>query len=120
MSRRSTVAQSKQAERDVGALLGGRRLHAGEWYGGGDIDVVSVNKESGLDDESWVAQVKQRKDVAGYIQEGMQQLELVEKGRRINPLKLLVIVTKPGRGNPAETYVMMKASEWLRMRGESE
>lgn len=120
MSGRSIVAQSKQAERDVGALLGGRRLHAGEWDGGGDIDVESEHQEGvctnlTCDQPRWVAQVKQRKDVAGYIQEGMRQLDEVRDKR---PLKLLVIVTKPGSGKTAETYVMMKASEWLRMRGE--
>ena len=80
MSARSTVAQSKQAERDVAALLGGRRLHAGEWYGGGDVDVVA-------NDNSWVAQVKQRKDVATYIQEGMRQLDEVRRRSYFNPLK---------------------------------
>ena len=112
MSARSTVAQAKQAERNVAYLLGGRRLHAGEWYGGGDVDVVA-------NDNSWVAQVKQRKDVATYIQEGMRQLDEVrETGMGHQQLKLLVIVTKPGSGKTSETYVMMRASEWLRMRGE--
>ena len=106
MSKRSIVAHSKQAERDVGTLLGGRRLHAGEWYGGGDVDVVA-------DDGSWVAQVKHRSDVAGYIQEGLRQLAEV---RNKEPLQLLVIKTKPGPGKPSETYVMMTANEWLRMQ----
>ena len=105
---RSTVAQSKQAERDVGLLLGGYRLHAGEWKNAGDVDVIAH-------DGSWFAQVKQRKDVAGYIQEGIRQLDEIHNP---TPLKLLVIVTKPGSGKTAETYVMMKASEWLRMRGD--
>lgn len=109
MSHRSTVAQSKQAERHVAALLGGRRLHAGEWYGGGDVDVVSEREGD------WVAQVKQRKDVAGYIQEGMRQLDEV---RDAMPLKLLVIVTKPGSGKTSETYVMMRVSEWTRMQSD--
>ena len=110
--RSSIVAQSKQAERDVGALLGGRRLHAGEWDAGGDVDVVSTD-EDGWHDGEWVAQVKQRKDVATYIQGGMRQLDEVYNPA---PLKLLVIVTKPGSGKTSETYVMMRASEWLRMR----
>lgn len=105
MSRSSTVAQSKQAERDIGALLGGKRLHAGEWYGGGDIDVVA-------NDNSWVAQVKHRKDVAGYILEGMRQLDQV-RGEDTRT-RLLVIKTKPGQGKPSETFIMMRAAEWLR------
>lgn len=112
MSRSSTVAQSKQAERDVATLLGGRRLHAGEWYSGGDVDVISVGDLRGPM-FFWVAQVKQRKDVAGYIQEGMRQLDEVKDKE---PLKLLVIKTKPGSGKPSETYVMMRAEEWLRMK----
>ncbi len=110
MSKRSTVAQSKQAERDVAKLLGGVRLHAGEWHGGGDIDVVSLEGYA-----DWVAQVKQRRDVAGYIQEGMRQLDEV---RSSDSLKLLVIVTKPGSGKTSETYVMMRAEEWMRMRDQ--
>ena len=115
MSNRSTVAQSKQAERNVAELLGGRRLHAGEWFGGGDVDVVSADGY-GDDNEEWVAQVKQRKDVAVYLQEGMRQLDEVRNRGHYKPLKLLVIVTKPGSGKTSETYVMMRASEWLRMR----
>ena len=106
MSKRSTVAQSKQAERDVATLLGGYRLHAGEWKNAGDVDAIA-------DDGSWFAQVKQRKDVAGYIQEGMRQLDEVTNP---TPLKLLVIVTKPGSGKTSETYMMMRAEEWIRMR----
>ena len=85
MTRSSIVAHSKQAERDVGLLLGGKRLHAGEWYGGGDVDVVA-------NDHSWIAQVKHRKDVAAYIQEGMRQLDEVEA--EVEGTRLLVIKTK--------------------------
>ncbi len=109
MTRSSIVAHSKQAERDVGLLLGGKRLHAGEWKGKGDIDVIA-------DDNSWIAQVKHRKDVAAYIQEGMRQLDEVEENQRT---KLLVIKTKPGKGKPSETYVMMRAREWLRSYGSN-
>ena len=105
MSHSSIVAHSKQAERDVGLLLGGTRLHAGEWKGGGDIDVVD-------DDGYWIAQVKHRKDVAAYIQEGMRQLD--EVGKEDTRTRLLVVKTKPGKGKPSETYVMMRAEEWLR------
>lgn len=106
MSARSRVAQSKQAERDVAEKLGGTRLHAGEWHGGGDVDVVSDPEGQ------WVAQVKHRKDVARYIQEGLAQLSEVED---TEPLQLLVIKTKPGQGKPSEMYVLMRADEWLRM-----
>lgn len=111
MSNRSTLAQSKQAERDVAALLGGRRLHAGEWWNGGDVDVVSEGPQV-----PWIAQVKQRRDVAGYIKEGMRQLDEVVDNQNPPPRKLLVIVTKSGRGKSSETYVMMRAEEWIRMR----
>ena len=113
MSKSSIVAQSKEAERKVAARLGGRRLHAGEWYGGGDVDVVSAD----IQHADWVAQVKQRKDVAGYIQEGMRQLDEVKDKK---PYRLLVIVTKPGSGKPAEMYVTMRAEEWIRMRDDYE
>ncbi len=112
MSNRSTVAQSKQAERDVAAMFGGRRLHAGEWHGGGDVDCVPAEKAP----YDWVIQVKHRRDVAKYIKEGMRQLDEV---RDPGPLKLLVIKTKPGAGKDSEVFVMMRASEWIRMRDAS-
>lgn len=108
MSRSSTNAQSKQAERDVAETLGGRRLHAGEWHGGGDVDVVPEPRTN-----EWVAQVKHRRDVATYIQEGIKQLDEV---RDPTPLRLLVIKTKPGRGKESEVFVLMRIEEWLRAR----
>ena len=106
MSKRSIVAASKQAERDVARVYGGRRLHAGEWSGAGDIDVITP---------AWAIQVKHSKNIAAYILEGTQQAqegaaEVVELARlqpspssqRRKPL--LVIVTKPGRGKPSRMF----------------
>ncbi len=106
MSKKSVAAHAKQAERDVAELLGGVRLHAGEWHGGGAVDVIADNC-------TWACQVKHRKDVAGYIQEGLQQLAEV---RDKKPFQLMAIKTKPGSGGSSETYVLMRADEWNRMR----
>lgn len=105
MSRRSTVAQSKQAERDVAKLLGGRRLTAGEWHGKGDVDVLGPG---------WAAQVKHRSGVPDYIIEGMRQIqEATDKQGYLLPL--LVLLTKPGRGKPARAFVIMEADDWYRL-----
>ncbi len=108
MSKSSIVAASKQAERDVAAALGGRRLHAGEWQGEGDVDAVGPD---------FIAQVKQRKDVAGWLQEGVKQIEEAlqskDELKRLQPdiddypNPLVVIVTKPGSGRPSRRFVLM-------------
>ncbi|KKN84425.1 hypothetical protein LCGC14_0288870 [marine sediment metagenome] len=105
MSRRSTVAQSKQAERDVALLLGGRRLHAGEWKKKGDADVAGPG---------FVAQVKQRSGVSTYITEGMRQIQEAAQGT--DDLPLLVIRTKPGRGHGAQTFVVLEVGDFIRYR----
>ena len=114
MSKSSIVAASKQAERAAAYYLGGRRLHAGEWTGEGDVDIIGT---------SFFGQVKHRKDVAGYIQEGMKQLDDVQDSRleleRLEPdivpepMPILVIQTKPGSGRPSETYVMMRIQDYV-------
>ena len=107
-SKRSTVAQSKQAERDVAALLGGVRLHAGEWKEQGDADVVGPG---------WKAQVKHRSGVPGYITEGMQQIQEAVQGT--DDLPLLVLQTKPGRGYEARTFVILTAEDFIRYREDN-
>ena len=108
MSKRSIVAASKQAERDVAEFLGGRRLHAGEWGGPGDVDVIAP----GL-----IVQVKQRTGVPAYITEGLQQIgdaiegrvELQRLGSDDRPIPVVAIRTKPGRGKPAQTFYVLDA-----------
>lgn len=115
MSRSSIVASSKQAERDVAELLGGRRLHAGEWQGPGDVDVVSPK---------CVAQVKHRSGVPAYILEGeVQILEAMAdqpQMRRLypnlepDPYPVVVLYTKPGSGRPARKFIVVDEATWLR------
>ena len=105
MSKRSIIAASKQAERDVAALLGGRRLHAGEWGGKGDTDVVGPG---------WIAQVKHRSGLPTYIKEGMRQIREAAVGT--DNLPLLVIQTKPGRGYESQTFVMLEVEDFIRCR----
>ena len=107
MSRRSTVAQSKEAEREVARQLGGRRLHAGEWSGmghKGDVDVLG---------SGWAAQVKHRSGVPDYITEGFRQIREAVAKTSLTPL--MVIRTKPGRGRQAETFVMVDATTWCHL-----
>lgn len=113
MSRRSTVAQSKEAEREIARQLGGRRLHAGEWSGmgrKGDVDVLGPD---------WAAQVKHRSGVPDYITEGFRQIREATAGTPFLPL--VVIRTKPGRGRQAETFVLVDADTWrlIREKGEN-
>lgn len=110
MRRRSSiVAQSKDVERHVADFLGGRRLHAGEWLGPpGDVDVVS---------DRFIAQVKHRAGIPAYITEGLQQiheaLQAPEDLKRLqptivdDPLPIVVIHTKPGRGRKAQTLFVL-------------
>jgi hypothetical protein len=109
MSRSSIVAQSKEAERRIARVYGGRRLHAGEWCGKGDVDVIHPTK---------AIQVKHRSNVAAYILEGMQQAqEAAEDTKELGRLlgdgphvqcygvkPVLVIVTKPGSGRPSRMF----------------
>ena len=109
MSKKSSiVASSKQAERDVAKVYGGRRLTAGEWNGAGDIDVIS---------DRYAIQVKHRSNVPAYILEGLDQVQEgaadIEELFRLQPgplsfrrQPLLVIVTKPGRGKPSRMFAV--------------
>ncbi len=116
MSKRSTVNQSKDAEREVARQLGGRRLHSGEWKGkGGDVDVVG---------RTFIAQIKHRSGVPNYIIEGMDQInEAAEEYAELHRLEprmihkpdiLLVLRTKPGQGKPSRTFVIQEIEEWMR------
>lgn len=109
MSRSSIVAQSKEAERRVARAFKARRLHAGEWCGAGDVDVVHP---------AYAIQVKHRSNVAAYILEGMQQAQeaakdteelgrLLGNGPKVQcygAKPVLVIVTKPGSGRPSRMF----------------
>lgn len=117
MGRRgSIVAASKQEERAVAEFLGGRRLHAGEWQGPGDVDVVSPR---------YIAQVKHRSNVADYIIEGMKQiheaLTAPDELRRLQadiceePIPLVIVRTKPGRGRKARTFVVLEQIDFNRI-----
>ena len=112
MSRKSTVAQSKQAEREVAALMGGQRLHAGEWHGPGDVDVIDKDSPA-----VWVAQVKHRAAVPGYILKGLRQIQEAALSERPPYIPLLVIKTKPGRGKDSRTFVVMEAEDWFEAYG---
>ena len=115
MSKRSIVAQSKEAEREVARRLGGRRLTAGEWNGRGDVDVIG---------RTFLAQVKHRSGVPNYIIEGIDQISEAAKEyeelRRLEPQitpdpdVLLVLRTKPGQGKPSRTFVIQEIEAWLR------
>lgn len=106
MSKRSIVAASKEAEREVARRTGGRRLSAGEWQGEGDVDVITPTS---------VIQVKHRSNVAAFIIEGMQQVQEAAKDTgelaRLVPGRwaysvepVLMIVTKPGSGRPSRMF----------------
>lgn len=119
--RSSIIAESKQVERNVAEFLGGRRLHAGEWQGPGDVDVIA---------DRFIAQVKHRANVPSYILEGLRQIhearEAQEELRRLQPtitdfpIPLAVIRTKPGRGREGHTFFVLDqecfnrlASAWV-------
>lgn len=111
-SRSSTVAQSKKAEREVACVLGGRRLHAGEWDGPGDVDV---------DGGWWVAQVKHIAGTPIWLADGMKQA--VEAAASVEsdvwePIPLLVIVTKPGKGKKSEMFVVTRAEDHVAWHGK--
>ena len=117
-SRKSMVAYSKQAERDVADRFGGRRLHAGEWQGKGDLDVLVfgfINDMEGIG-----IQVKQRSDVAKWFAEGMKQIkdavndvkELTRMGVTADLLPMMVVKTKPGQGSKSKMYVVMEVEDW--------
>ena len=108
MSKRSTVAQSKDAERLVADELYGRRLTAGEWHGRGDVDVTGPGRRP-----KWVAQVKHRSNLPTYLTEGLKQIREATEGTDTIPL--VVIRTKPGRGRQAETLIVVDVATWNRV-----
>ena len=120
MSKRSIVAQSKQAERDVAERIDGRRLSSGEWGGAGDVDVISPTV---------IVQVKQRSGVPLYITEGLQQVrdagaaraELLRLEPEIvqNPILTVALVTKPGRGRKSETLYILDEEQMDRLLVEA-
>ncbi len=107
--RSSIVAASKQAERVIGDIFGGRRLHAGEWEGRpGDVDVLAGR---------YIIQVKHRKGVAGFILEGLKQIQesavaYAERGETKIPL--MIIKTKPGQGHTSRHLIVMEAEDWMK------
>ncbi len=108
MSKSSTVAQSKDAERLVADELKGRRLTAGEWRGRGDADVVGPGRHP-----KWMAQVKHRSNLPTYLTEGLKQIR--EAVGSSDTIPLVVIRTKPGRGRQAETLVVVDVETWNRV-----
>lgn len=105
-SRSSIMAFSKAAERLVAALMhpSARRLHAGEWKGPGDVDVVGPG---------FVAQVKHVSNIPTYMGKGFQQINDAAEGSDNTPL--VIIRTKPGPGHEAKTYVVMEMDEWKKV-----
>jgi hypothetical protein len=109
VTRRSTVEQSKAAEREVARVLGGRRLHAGEHDGPGDIDV---------DGGWWVTQVKHIAGTPAWLSKGMKQVCTAAGAKPGKPMPLLVIVTKPGTGKSAEMFVVIRAEDFVLWNGK--
>ena len=105
-SRSSIIAYSKAAERLVATELsnGAYRLHAGEWKGPGDVDVIGPG---------FYAQVKHVKNVPTYLGEGFRQINEATEGTMQTPL--VVIRAKPGPGREAKTYVVMEVEEWRKI-----
>lgn len=104
--RSSIIAYSKAAERLVAAELSdqARRLHAGEWGGPGDVDVMGPG---------FYAQVKHVRNVPAYMGEGFRQINEATAGSEITPL--VIIRTKPGPGHEAKTYVVMEVEQWRKV-----
>lgn len=113
-SQKSMVAYSKQAERDVAKVFGGRRLSAGEWQGDGDVDVIV------LDGAAYAIQVKQRTGVPKWFIEGMDQVKdavkdtkaLDRMGISFDLLPIMVVKTKPGQGKPSKMYIVLELEDW--------
>lgn len=105
-SRSSIIAFSKAAERLVATLLHPKafRLHAGEWKGPGDVDVMGPG---------FYAQVKHVKNIPTYMGEGFRQINAATEGSAVTPL--VIIRTKPGQGYEAKTYVVMEVAEWRKI-----
>ncbi len=115
-SRKSMVAYSKQAERDVAEKFGGRRLSSGEWQGKGDIDVLVTDQGEGI-----AIQVKQSAGTPKYLLEGMDQVrdavkdvkELEKMGINYDLLPIMVIKTKPGQGKEGRMFVVIEVEDWI-------
>lgn len=105
-SRSSIIAFSKAAERLVATLLHPKafRLHAGEWKGPGDVDVMSPGV---------YAQVKHVRNIPTYMGEGFRQINDATEGSAITPI--VIIHTKPGPGHEAKTYVVMEVDQWRKV-----
>ena len=73
----------------------------------------------------FIAQVKHRSNVPGYITEGMKQiheaLAAPDELRRLcpdiydDPIPIVVVRTKPGRGRKAQTFVVLTQIDFNRM-----
>ncbi len=106
-SNRTTL--SKAAERFAGALLGARRMVAGEWKGPGDVD---------LDGGWFLAQVKNTR-IGERRRWGMQQIQEACKGT--DKMPLLVEVDKPGRGGgETEVWVTVRWQDWTAWSGKGD
>ncbi len=116
-SKSSIVSASKEAERRVARVYGGRRLTAGEWNGKGDVDVITP---------LYAIQVKHRSNVPAYLLEGIRQAQegaadtkemirlfgIEELAKDTKPPEpILVIITKPGRGRKSRTFELKEIFE---------
>ena len=106
MSKRSTVAQSKDTERWVAEQMDAVRLVAGQHKGPGDVD---------LDGGWFKVQVKHRANIPAVITEGWKQIEEAATGEAWTPL--LVLVTKPGMGRKKEAFVVVSLERWVEEHG---
>jgi len=117
MTRRSTVSYSKDAERRVRDVMGGRRLRAGEWNGPGDIDNCSAKSP---ETSWWVSQTKHIKGTPQWLSKGMNQAVEAAESLKGRPLPLLMILTKPGTGNTAEMFVVCRAEDFVDWNGKGD
>lgn len=104
--RSSIISFSKAAERLVAKELNPEafRLHAGEWKGAGDVDVMGPG---------FYAQVKHVTNIPTYMGKGFKQINEATEGSAVTPL--VIIRTKPGTGHEAKTYVVMEVEQWRKV-----
>lgn len=103
-NRRSTLAQSRDAERLVAKRLGGKRIHSTGLPNEPDVDLGFA-----------ACEVKHRR-IPRWIVEGMEQAERLD-----TDLPVLVLVDKPGHTNkPARMLVVLDWRDWVDQSGKGQ
>lgn len=113
MNRRSTLAQSKDAERLVAERLGGKRRPSS-----------GLADQPDVEGDTWVAEVKHR-NIPAWILTAMAQADRAsecawfERGlSRARPL--LVLVDKPGPGKTARMLVVQDWRDFVDYNGRAD